>query len=96
VDVEISEFVWTEDRINHIALHHVEVEEFEEVCFGRALVLRAKAEGKNPVYYVLGETEAGRHLFCVVISFPDGKGYPVTGRDMTESEKQRYSRWKKP
>ncbi len=22
--------------------------------------------------------------------------YPVTERDMTESEKQRYSRWKKP
>jgi hypothetical protein len=94
--VEISEFVWTEDRINHIARHGVEAEEFEEVCFGRALVLRAKAEGKNPVYYVLGETDAGRHLFCVVISFPDGKGYPVTARDMTENEKQRYSRWKKP
>jgi predicted transcriptional regulator len=61
-----------------------------------ALVLRAKSEGKNPAYYVLGETEAGRHLFCVVISFPDGRGYPVTAREMTASEKQRYSQWKKP
>jgi hypothetical protein len=60
----------------------VEPEEFEEVCFGsedrvahigrhKALVLRAKSEGKNPAYYVLGQTEAGRNLFCVVISFPD-------------------------
>jgi uncharacterized protein len=96
VAVGISEFVWTEDRITHIGRHSVEVEEFEDVCFGKALVLRAKAEGKNPVYYVLGETEAGRHLFCVVISFPDGKGYPVTAREMTENERQRYSRWKKP
>ena len=94
--VEISEFVWTEDRINHIGRHGVGAEEFEEVCFGKALVFRAKAEGKNPLYYVLGETEAGRHLFCVVISFPDGKGYPVTAREMSESERQRYSRWKKP
>ncbi len=58
--------------------------------------IERKGEGKNPVYYVLGETKAGRHLFCVVISFPDGRGYPVTARDMTQSEKQRYSRWKKP
>jgi hypothetical protein len=59
------------------------------------LVLRARSEGKNPVYYVLGETEAGRHLFCVVISFPDGKGYPVTARDMSKAERQRYAGWKK-
>jgi hypothetical protein len=45
-------------------------EEFEEVCFGPSLVLRAKATGPNPVYYVLGETDAGRRLFCVVIEFP--------------------------
>jgi hypothetical protein len=59
VAVEISELVWTEDRITHIGRHGVEAEEFEEVCYGKALVLRAKSEGQNPVYYVLGETEAG-------------------------------------
>jgi hypothetical protein len=51
VAVEISEFAWTEDRIAHIGRHGVEVEEFEEACFGQPLVLRARAEGKNPVYY---------------------------------------------
>ena len=93
--VEISEFVWSEDRIAHIGRHNVEPEEFEEVCFGKALVFQAKSQGKNPVYYVLGQTEAGRHLFCVVISFPDGKGYRVTAREMTDGEKQRYAGWKK-
>ena len=83
-ELEISEFVWSDDRLTHIGRHGIEPTEFEEVCFGKPLVLRAKSEGKNPVYYVLGETEAGRHLFCVVISFPEGKGYPVTARDMTE------------
>ena len=50
----------------------------------------------QPLYYVLGQTLAGRHLFCVVIQFPDGKGYPVTARPMTPGEKKRYNKWKKP
>ena len=35
-----------------------------------ALVQRAKSEGENPMYYVLGQTDAGRYLFCVVIRLP--------------------------
>ncbi len=66
----------------------------EETCFGKALVLRAPSGGLNPVYYVLGQTEAGRHLFCVVIQFPDGNGYPVTARPMTAKEERRYREWK--
>jgi hypothetical protein len=72
--VEIVEFVWPEDRIRHIGRHNVQAEEFEEVCFGSPLVLRAKSEGRNPVYYVLGETMAGRRLFCVVIAFRTARG----------------------
>ena len=90
----ISEFLWPEDRIEHIAEHGVTPEDFEEVCFGQSLVLRTRATGKNPVYYVLGETESGRHVFCVVIEFPGGRGYPVTARDMTSKEKRRYAEWK--
>jgi uncharacterized DUF497 family protein len=93
--VQIREFIWPKDRLDHISRHGVRPEEFEQVCFGHSLVLRAKSSGSNPVYYVLGETSAGRHLFCVVIEFPDGKGFPVTARDMTDKEKQRYKRWKK-
>lgn len=69
--MEISEFIWTEDRIAHIGHHNVEPEEFERGLFRQGPGLAAKSRGKNPVYYVLGQTEAGRHLFCVVISFPD-------------------------
>lgn len=91
----ISEFIWPAERIEHIAQHGVTPEEVEEVCFGRSLVQRAKSEGENPVYYVLGQTGAGRYLFCVVIAFPDGKGYPVTAREMTANEKRRYRRWRR-
>ena len=81
--------------MDHIARHGVTPEEFEQVCFGLPLVLRAKGTGQNPVYYLLGETDAGRPLFCVVTEFPGGKGYPVTARDMTTTEKRRYADWKK-
>lgn len=68
--------------------------EVEEVCFGNSFVQRAKSQGENPVYYVLGQTDIGRYLFCVVIQLPDGKGYMVTARPMTDKERRRYRQWK--
>ena len=93
--MRIHELIWPQDRIDHIASHEVTPEEVEEVCFGRPFVQRAKSQGENPVYYVLGQTTVGRYLFCVVIQFPDGKGYPVTARSVTDKEKRRYRRWRK-
>lgn len=93
--MRIHEFVWREDRIDHIARHGVTPAEVEEACFGKALIQRAKSEGENPVYYVLAQTAAGRYLFCVIIHFPDGKGYPVTAREMTDKEKRRFRQGKK-
>jgi len=93
--MKIHRLIWPEDRIDHVASHGIEPEEVEEVCFGRALLLQARSKGKNPVYYVLGQTAAGRYLFCVVIQFPNGNGYPVTARSMTHKEKQRFNQWKK-
>lgn len=55
--------------------------------------VRGKESGL--VYYVLGQTTAGRYLLCVVIQFPDGKGYPVTARPMTQNERRRFKRWKR-
>jgi uncharacterized DUF497 family protein len=92
--LKIHEFVWTDDRINHIACHNVIPEEVAEVCFGNSFIQHAKSQGENPVYYVLGQTNAGRYLFCVVIQLSDGKGYTVTARPMTDKEKRRYRQWK--
>ena len=88
--MKIHEFIWSADRIDHIARHEVRPEEVEEACFGKPLVQRGRSEGENPVYYVLGQTEAGRYLFCVVIQFSDDRGYPVTARPMTHKEKRQY------
>ena len=92
--MRIRQLLWPRDRIEHISRHDVTPEEVEQACFGRPLVQRAKSRGENPVYYVLGQTDAGRYLFSVVIQFPGGKGYPVTARSMTENEKRRYRQWR--
>jgi uncharacterized protein len=89
-----DDFVWPQERIDHIARHGVTPEELEEVCAGKCLIQKGKSKGQSPVYYVLGQTEAGRYLFCAVIRFTDGNGYPVTARDMTATEKRRFRKWR--
>jgi len=93
--MKIEEILWPTGRVDHIGRHAVTPEEFEEVCFGNPLVLRSRSAGANPVYHVLGQTIAGRHLLCILIRFRDGKGYPVTARPMTERERQRYQQWQR-
>jgi uncharacterized DUF497 family protein len=93
--MKIVEFLWPEDRVEHIAEHGVEPWEVEEVCDSSPLVLRTKAKGENPAYIVLGQTESGRFLTCIIIQMPRGKGYPVTARPMTTKERRRYSQWRK-
>ncbi len=65
--MRIYELLWPRDRIDHIARHAVTPDEVEQVCFGQPLVQRAKSHGENPVYFVLGQTDAGRYLLSVVI-----------------------------
>ena len=88
--MKIHELIWPQDQIDHIAQHNITPAEVEEVCMGKPFIQRAKSQGENPVYYVLGQTNAGRYLFCVVIRLADGRGYPITARAMTDREKRRY------
>ncbi len=93
--MRIYALLWPDERIDHIARHNVTSEEFEDICFGDSLVLRTKAEGRHPVYNVLGQTISGRYLLCVVIAFSDGNGYPVTARPMTINEQRRFRQWQR-
>lgn len=82
--MKIRSFVWNNKNIEHIFFHQVQPEEVEEVCTGTPFILTAPSKGKNPVYYVLGQSQAGRYLFVVVVYFGKGQGYVVTARDMTK------------
>ena len=68
-------------------------QEVESVCSRRPLILTAPSKGAHPVYYVLGQTFAGRFLLIVVIYFGQGKGFVVTARNMTDHERRRFSQW---
>ena len=48
--MQVHDLVWPLDRIEHIGRHGIDPDEVEEVCFGKALVQKAKSQGKNPVY----------------------------------------------
>ena len=92
--MRIKRFVWPEERVEHIARHGVTPEEVEEACSGKARTQQTKSEGENPVYFVWGQTSAGRYLVCIVIRFPDGTGYPVTAREMDAKEKRMFRKWR--
>jgi len=91
----IHSLVWNNKNLEHITSHDVRPEEVEEVCMRNPLILTAPSKGKNPVYYVLGQTQSGRYLFSVIISFGKGKGYVVTARNMTSNERRRFLKWRK-
>lgn len=48
--MEIHEFVWPQDRIDHIAhiaQHGVRLKEVGGACFSQALIQRAQSRGEN-------------------------------------------------
>ena len=84
--MRIYELVIEPDREDHIARHHVDVEEAEEVVFGRPLVARTR-QGR---YTLIGRTDAGRYLSVIIA--PRGRGVYglVTARESTDAERRRY------
>lgn len=68
-------FFWTDDRIEHLAEHGVEPDEFEEVVNYPDRVDVSRTSGRE---IAMGETSAGRYLLCVYEYVDDVTIYPVT------------------
>lgn len=62
----INEFDWDDANIEHIARHHVTIDEAAEVFVERVLLLRTRSQR----YIALGQSSAGRLLTIV---FEKGK-----------------------
>ncbi|RJQ31179.1 MAG: hypothetical protein C4589_02045 [Peptococcaceae bacterium] len=92
--MNIFEFIWNDDIINHIIKHNVTPEEVEEICFGIPVIIKSKQapKGINTIYYALGHTESGRYLFIAFIYFKRGRAMVVTARDMDQKERKYYRR----
>jgi uncharacterized DUF497 family protein len=86
--VRIYELIVEPGREEHIARHHVAVEEVEEVVFTPSFVRRAR----HGYLRLIGQTAAGRYLAVFVVRRTPGVYSLVTARDATEGERREYLR----
>jgi len=93
--LRITGFIWLDVIVEKLAMkHRVEPEDVEEL-FGGAPKFRFVEKGHRQgedVYAALGQTDAGRYLIVFFIVKPDGRVLPLSARDMTQPERERYGR----
>lgn len=80
--------IWNPWNVSHIAIHHVTMEEVEEVCHGPAMT-SVTYEGR---IRAVGPTGAGRMLTVVLAQRWEEEGtyYPVTARPASRKERRLY------
>ena len=87
--MEITEFEWDYDNIEHVARHHISPDEIEDVAFGdEPWVKRGRAQTR----YMLGYTVAGRYLFVVYVLKGKGQARVITAMDMDDKTRKLYKR----
>ena len=86
--MRIYELVVEPGREEHIARHHVNVAEAEDVAFGRHRAFRTR----DGYYGLIGQTTAGRYLTVIVAPRGSGVYGLVTARDSDLSERRLYQR----
>ena len=93
--VEITELLWDDHNIAHIAQHVVTPREVEYVVFSPGtLFFEASEPARAGRLVACGATVTGR-LLAVYLDLPaGGRSYPVTARPMTAKEKKSYRRTK--
>ena len=92
--MRITEIVWAEVDIEHIARHAVDPDEVEEVITSGPMWRRSRKHhetGRTSIY-ALGRTEAGRYLFVVLSPLGSGRARCVTARDMDTASRRLYDR----
>lgn len=91
--MQIDELWWDESNLEHLARHHIGLEEVEEVVFDDVPFAVGARAGRYAVY---GQTAAGRYIVVFLEPVRTGQRRqppvyrPVTAREMTEAEHRRY------
>ncbi len=96
--MEISHVIWLDEIVEKIqAKHGVATWEVEDLLLGGPEFRRgARGTRKGEdVFYALGQTETGRHLFVVFLRKRGGKALVLTAREMTDRERAGYRRRKR-
>ena len=82
----IQDLFWDDWNEMHIARHHVTPEEVEDICFAEPWEKRAVG-GKRALY---GQTRAGRYLLVIGVHRGGEMFYPISARDMTQTERRLF------
>lgn len=92
--MRISEIVWTETDVAHLARHGVTPEEVEEVLAAGPVWRRGRAHPatRRKSLYAFGQTSAGRYLFIVLSPRELGRARCITAMDMDEKARRYYER----
>lgn len=90
--MHIADLLWDGVNIDHIAEHHVEPSEVEELVWNDIPWFKRGSGAQR--YYTYGQSGSGRYLFVVLDREYDDVFYVVTARDVDEAEKRRYRQWR--
>jgi len=85
--MDIKEFEWNENNIEHIVRHGVSPDEVEDVAFDDEPWIR---KGRKSTRYMLGYTVAGRYLFTVYTLKDKGVAKVITSMDMDDKTRKLY------
>jgi len=93
--MKIEGIVWLRDVVDKLWVkHHVEIEEVEEVLFGKPkyrFVEKGDRKGEN-VYLALGPTVAGRYLSVLFIYKVTKEVLILSARSMAKKERKQYEK----
>ena len=90
--MEISEFQWDDNNIEHISRHEVTPGDVEDVAFDDDPRIR---KGRKGTRYMLGYTIAGRYLFVVYVLKSKGVARVITAMDMDYKTRKLYRKQKR-
>ena len=86
---DVTRLIFDERGEEHIARHSVTEEEVRQACESGPLVRRERR--RRLVVY--GHTDAGRYMIVVLAPPVGGAFYVLTAREMSRTERRRYTRF---
>ncbi|MDD5477714.1 MAG: BrnT family toxin [Candidatus Omnitrophica bacterium] len=87
--IQISNFDWDEQNLEHIHNHFVKDYEVEDVLLFDEPIYYRRKENK---YCAFGISNGGRYLFIVFVVKDTGLIRVITARNMTNTEKNLYNK----
>jgi len=90
--MEIKDFDWDDNNIDHISRHRVTPDEVEDVAFDDDPWIR---KGKKGIRYMLGYTVGGRYLYVVYVLKSNDIARAITAMDMDDKTRKLYKKRRK-